>query len=362
MSEARPTVLITGGSGFIGSALARQFVERYAVISLDRPGQDRPPKGVDHIDVDLTDDESVRHALARVRSTRGPRLASVVHLAAYYDFSGEHSPRYDTVTVGGSRRLLRALRDLEVEQFVFSSTMLVHAPSEPGRRIDETWPLLPKWPYPESKVRTETLLRAERGTIPLVIMRIAGVYTDECRSPTISQQIRRIYERAPTATVYPGDLAHGQAFVHLDDVVDAIVRAIERRAALSGESVVLIGEPVTLSYAELQVAIGELVHGEDWHTGTIAKAVAKAGAWVQDVTPGVEDPFIKPFMVDLADDHYELDITRARDLLGWEPRRALRETLPRMVTALKDDPERFYKTNHLGTPPAQAADREEAAR
>ncbi len=56
-------------------------------------------------------------------------------------------------------------------------------------------------------------------------------------------------------------------------------------------------------------------------------------------------------MIERADDHYELDVTRARTLLGWEPRRSLRETLPKMVAALKENPARWYEENHLGPPP-----------
>jgi hypothetical protein len=41
--------------------------------------------------------------------------------------------------------------------------MLVHAPCEPGQQIDEDWPVDPKWDYPQSKVRTEQLIRAEHG-------------------------------------------------------------------------------------------------------------------------------------------------------------------------------------------------------
>jgi nucleoside-diphosphate-sugar epimerase len=137
--------------------------------------------------------------------------------------------------------------------------------------------------------------------------------------------------------LYPGDLAHGQAFVHLDDVVEAIVRTVERRADLPPDLPLLIGEPDTLGYGELQQTLGQLIHGEEWSTQTIPKALAKAGAWAQDALPIGEEPFIKPWMIDLADDHYALDIGRARTLLGWKPRRSLRTTLPRMVTALTAD-------------------------
>lgn len=45
-----------------------------------------------------------------------------------------------------------------------------------------------------------------------------------------------------------------------------------------------------------------------------------------------------------------LDIDRAQKMLDWEPKRSLRATLPRMVSALKSDPLRFYKKNKLEVP------------
>jgi len=135
----------------------------------------------------------------------------VVHLAAYYDFAGEPSPLYDEVTVRGTERLLRGLREFEVEQFIFSSTMLVHAPCEPGRRIDEKWPLEPKWDYPKSKVATEQLILAEHGATPVVLLRIAGVYDDDCHSIPIANQIALI-ERAQSATERCADRPLRQPF------------------------------------------------------------------------------------------------------------------------------------------------------
>jgi hypothetical protein len=65
--------------------------------------------------------------------------------------------------------------------------------------------------------------------------------------------------------------------------------------------------------------------------------------------PGA-DPFIRPWMIDRANDHYALDITRARTLLGWEPKRSLRETIPKMIAALKADPVAWYRENDLEAP------------
>lgn len=54
------------------------------------------------------------------------RVASVIHLAAYFDMTGEPSPLYRSVTIEGTAHLPAALGALPVEQFVYASTMLVH--------------------------------------------------------------------------------------------------------------------------------------------------------------------------------------------------------------------------------------------
>jgi nucleoside-diphosphate-sugar epimerase len=282
-------------------------------------------------------------ALSAVRRRHGNRIASVIHLAAYYDFSGAPSPLYEQVTVRGTERLLRALHSFEVEQFVFSSTMLVHAPCEPGQRIDENSPLDPAWEYPRSKAETERVIAAERARIPSVILRIAGVYDDVCHSVPLAQQIRRIYERRLTSHVFPGHLSHGQALIHLDDVVSLVLGLVERSRELPEELTILAGEPETLSYDELQHTFGRLIHDEPWTTHQIPKTLAKAGAWVQDAWPIGSDEFIKPWMIEHADDHYALDITRARTAAAWSPRLALRDALPRMVAALERDPAAWYR-------------------
>lgn len=350
MAADRETVVITGSSGLIGAALADRLDRGYDVVGFDRPGAPHPPAHIECVDLDVTSDESVRDGLRQVRERHGDRLASVVHLAAYYDFKGEPSDQYEEVTVRGTGRLLRGLRDFRVGQFVFSSTMLVHAPTEPGRPISEDSPLDPTWDYPQSKARTEKLIRRERGDIPVVLMRIAGVYTDRGDSIPLANQVQRIYEEHLTGHVYPAATSRGQAFVHLDDLLDAFVRAVERRAALPPETALLIGEAETMSYEELQEAFGRLIHGKDWATYRVPAAVAKAGAWVQDHLPFGPEPFIKPWMIDRAADHYELDISRARRLLGWEPRHSLRATLPRMVAALKRDPAGWYEAHELDPP------------
>lgn len=343
-------VLVTGSSGLIGSALTERLQQKYEVIGMDVEAPRSLPGGSQFLEVDLTEDDSVAKAMAQVRDRHGDAIASVVHLAAYYDFSGEESPLYEEITVRGTERLLREASLMKCEQFLFSSTLLVHQPCKPGERINEDWPLEPSWPYPESKIQTEDLIRSQHGSIPVVLLRIAGVYDDYCHSLPLSHQIQRIYERWMTSRVYPGDLDAGQALLHLEDLIHGIELAIEKRDRLPLETTLLLGEPETLSYGELQRELGRLIHEEEWETKKVPKPVAKAGAWVQEQNPFGEEPFIKPWMVDHTDDHYAIDVGRAQGLLGWGPSCSVREALPKMVEALKKDPVAWYKEHDLTGP------------
>jgi nucleoside-diphosphate-sugar epimerase len=348
---------MTGAGGKLGTALCGALRDDYRVIGLDLVDAGAAD---DSFHFDITSDDSVELALRKVRAAAGDRLAAVLHLAAYFDFTGEDSPLYREVNLKGTRRLLGALQDFGVERFIYSSTMLVHEPGDLGQRIDESAPIAPKWAYPQSKAATERVIEEARGSIPYLLLRLAGLYDEGTAVPTLSHQIARIYERTLKSRLYAGDIRAGQAFLHMDDAVAAIRAAIDRRADLPEGDAILVGEPEAMSYAELQDRVGQLIHGTDhWTTMQVPKPLAKAGAWLQSygepVVPDAidrgEKPFIRPFMVDMAEDHYDLNIERARERLSWKPKHRLRDELPRLIDALRKDPAGWYHANGI-TPPA----------
>ena len=346
----KKVVIVTGSSGLIGAPIVEQLAKQFRVVGFDKESSlSHPLPMAECISVDLTDDKSVHEAFERVRRGYGERIASVIHLAAFYDFSGKPSPLYEDLTVRGTERMLHELQQFQVGQFVFSSSMLVYAPNQPYERMKEDWPLEPKWAYPKSKVETEKLIHQKHGKIPAVILRIAGVYNDECHSIPIAHQVQRIYEKKLLGHLFPGDVTHGQSFIHLDDLVDTIVKVVEKRNHLPKETTILLGESETLSYQAIQDSFGQLLYGKDWETREIPKFVAKTGAWLENLVPGV-NPFIKPWMIDMADDNYTLDIHRAQKMIGWKPKHSLRRTLPKMAAFLKSDPAAWYHANKLTLP------------
>lgn len=343
----KEVIVITGSSGLIGTRLIDRLSDDYQIVGMDKKGNPFPPKEAEFIYFDITKKDSIRAAMERIRHAYGEKIAAVIHLAAYYDFSGEPSPLYEEVTEKGTRKFLELLQDYDVEQFVFSSTNLVYKPTEPGEKIDEDAPVESNWDYPESKENTEEIIRRNRGNIKATLLRLAGVYDEMCHSIPISHQIKRIYEEEFTSHFFSGDTSHGNVFLHMEDLLDAMEKTVNNRHSLAEEVAINIGEPETPSYQKLQDKIGRLIHGEEWETFEVPKPLAKAGAWSMDI---VGDPFIKPWMIDRADQHFELDISRAKDLLGWEPQHSLLAILPDMIENLKENPRKWYEENNLDMP------------
>lgn len=351
MNGTEELYLVTGSSGLLGHSLCHHFGSKnHLIVGFDRAGPPFPPPNTDCLFCDLTDDESVQKTLYMVKARYGAKIKAVFHLAAYYDFNGKDSHLYKDLTVGGTRRMLRELQQFDVGQFIFSSSMLVYKPNMPGEKLTEESLVEANWQYPQSKIDTENLLQEVRGNIPVVSLRIAGVYSDICQSIPIAHQIQRIYEKKLEGHLYSGDINVRQSFVHLADLAEAFEALIRHASNLPAYSVFNIGEVDAMSYDELQCEIGQFLHGEDWKTLKIPKPIAKAGAWMEDNLPTEEKPFIKPWMIDHADDNYEVNIDKARQVLGWKPSHSLRKTLPMMLEGLKVDPIKWYHLNKLHPP------------
>lgn len=347
-TEDKPNLAISGGCGLIGSRTVRALAPRYRVFLLDAVDwpEEELPEDAELLEVDLTRDEAVAETLETLHRRTDGRLASFVHLAAYYDFSGADSPLYEELTVEGTRRLARGLESFDVEQFVFSSTLLVMEPVESGETLSEESPTEGEWPYPESKLAAEAVLDDESGSMPVVSLRLAGAYDEDGHSPPLCQHIRRIYEKELESYLFPGDDSHGQPYVHLDDIVTCLVKTVDGRRDLGEREIFLVAEPDVMSHHELQETLGELIHGREWPTIRVPKSFAKTGAWLEEKVLG-QEMFIKPWMVDLADDHYPVSIEKARSRLGWEPDRRLPEVLPEMVRRMKEDPEAWFERNSV---------------
>lgn len=343
----KPIILITGACGRIGKSIMKRFADTYTIIATDNETSEEV-EVENYFQMDITNSDMVEKCLEKIKQKFGNTIDSVIHLVAYYSFGDQDWEKYQRITIKGTEQLILNLKkNFQVKQFIFSSTLLVYKPCQQGEKIKEDSPLKPEWEYPKSKVISEQILYEENQDVHLVIFRIAGCYDDYCNSIPISHQIKRINENQLRKNFFPGNINHKTPFLHLDDLADAFFNAVEKRNELPHEVVINLGEPKSYSYDSLQKRLGKLILDKEFTTYSVPKFLAKTVSWIENQLPIHPKPFIQPWMIDIADANYDIDISLAKKLLDWTPKRDIYNTLPLMVEELKKNPAQWYKDHQL---------------
>ena len=249
MTTERPT-LVTGATGFVGSAVARALAARgHALRLLVRPGSDRRNlAGIDAETVtgDLTDPASLARAAAGCRF--------VFHVAADYRIWVPNPDAMLRANLEGTRSMLRAAAEAGAERIVYCSSVAALATSTDGTPVTEATPVDPGAivsTYKRSKYLAEQAARdLAREGAPIVIVNPAAPVGPRDIKPTPTGQM--ILDAAAGRT--PAYVDTGLNIVHVDDVAEGHALALERGRI--GESYILGGENLTLR--DLLTLIAEL--------------------------------------------------------------------------------------------------------
>ncbi len=287
--------LITGGAGFIGSHLGRRLVElggRVRVLDdLSGGVRENVPAGAELIQASILDAPALKRAVAGCRY--------VFHEAAMVSVpeSVDKPEECMRVNVLGTERVLSAAKAAGVQRVVFAASAAAYGnnPSLPSRETDvpDCWS-----PYAMSKVAGEHLLAVFSrcyglSTVSLRYFNIFGPRQnpDSPYAAVISAFVKAL--RAGRRVTIHGDGKQTRDFTYVENVVEANLSAAGRPRRLMGE-VVNIGTGVRTDLLTVLARLAEELGAE----GTPEFGPSRAG----DVRDSVAD------------------ISRARELLGYEPR------------------------------------------
>jgi UDP-glucose 4-epimerase len=244
----KPTILVTGGAGYIGSHAARQLVAAgHRVVVLDnlfRGHRAAVPREARFAQLDLSQTELLTQLL------KDEGVTGVMHFAAltYVGESVEQPLWYYQNNLAGTVSLLRAMEEAGVKRLVFSSTAATYG-IPPKLPIVETTPQLPINPYGWSKRFVEQVLidkaaaRPDFACVGLRYFNVAGCAEDgsigEDHDPEthlIPLVLQAALRRRKAITVFGTDYptADGTCirdYVHVDDLCRAHLLALDRMVA-----------------------------------------------------------------------------------------------------------------------------------
>ncbi|OGR83613.1 MAG: dTDP-glucose 4,6-dehydratase [Elusimicrobia bacterium RIFCSPLOWO2_01_FULL_54_10] len=289
-------LLVTGGSGFIGSNFIRYWQARHAqdeLVNLDlltyaASGDDAPSNGARSklrlIKGDIADPATVRRAMKGVKA--------VVHFAAetHVDRSIQNSQIFLKTNVLGTHTLLEAARQNGIQKFVYISTDEVYGSIEKGS-FTEYSQLRPNSPYAASKASGDLICRSYWVThnLPVMVTRCCNNYGPyQFPEKVIPLFITNLIE-GKKVPLY-GDGMNVREWIHALDHARAIERVMEA------------GEPGEI----YNIGTGQEIPNVEL-AGKILKALGKGGESIERVKDRPGHDF-----------RYSLDSSKLKKL-GWSP-------------------------------------------
>ena len=325
------TILVTGATGFVGSAVARRLVgQGFEVRVLVRPESDR--RNIEGLDVDvatgdLADRVSLNGAL------KG--CTALFHAAADYRLWTRDPERMFATNVDGTRDVLRAAAEAGATRIVYTSSVAVLGVRAEGEPADEGTPVTFAdmiGPYKQSKFRAEAEVRrlvADEG-LPVVIVNPSMPVGPGDVKPTPTG--RMIVEAASGRM--PAYVDSGLNVVHVDDVATGHLLAFERGKL--GERYVLGGEDMSLReiLGTVAAAAGRRPPRLRLPHGLVLPVAYAAEAWTR--LSGGREPFATVDGVRMARKRMYFSSAKARHALGYDPGPA-RDALGDAVAWFRDN-------------------------
>lgn len=311
-------VLVTGAAGFVGSAVVAQLLalKSYDVrraIHKSRNAVD--PKTEDIFVAELAPDTDWTPGLLGVKV--------VVHAAARVHIMGSQEARsssaYRQVNVGGTLNLARQAAASGVQRFVFISSVKVHGQeSSPSLPFRETQICRPPDAYALSKLEAEQGLQkiSNETGMEVVIVRPPLVYGVGVRA-NFAALMRTVALGIPLPI---GRVDNLRSLVALDNLVDFIVVCIQHPAAANQAFLISDGEDVSTPQLIQRIANAM---GINAHTIPVPLVLLKVAAFA----------FGKKTSMQRLCSNLQVDISKARNILGWEPLIGVDEGLRRALAS-----------------------------
>jgi dTDP-glucose 4,6-dehydratase len=304
-----PTAVVTGGAGFLGSHLSDALLKKgMRVICVDNLDTGNLAN-IDHLRGDSY--TFVNHDLTQHLTIEEP-VDFVYHLASPASPIDYLRLPLHTLKVGsyGTHNAL-GLAKIKRARFLLASTSEVYGDPQIHPQQETYWgnvnPIGPRGVYDEAKRYAEALTMAyhRQQGVDTCIVRIFNTYGPRMRphdGRAIPTFVRQALEGKPL-TVF-GDGSQTRSFCYVDDLIRGLILLAESEEHLP----VNIGNPEEMTLLELAQAVVKA-------TGSQSKIVFEA-------LP-VDDPQVR-----------QPDITRARQVLGWEPKVGLDDGLARLLDSL----------------------------
>lgn len=306
-------VLITGGTGFIGSRLAlRCLAEGHEVAVLGQENTDAESSNRRHLEAQgaevITASVTDRERLFAVMQG----VERVYHLAAAQHEANVPDQHFWEVNVTGTQHLLDASVKAGVKRFIHGSTIGVYGAASSGI-IDEQSPLQPDNIYGETKLEGEKRVLRQRDQLPVVIVRISETY-----GPGDYRLLKLFKAIQKRVFLMVGNGQNVHHLIYIDDLVEGLILAATVTSAV-GETFVLAGKETLTTDEMVRTIAAQLgTHIPTWRA-PLPLLQAAATVLEKSLPPlGIQPPLHRR-RLDFFRKSFVMSSEKADKLLGFAP-------------------------------------------
>ena len=346
---ARQTVLITGASGFIGTALIARLSKQYYTIGIDKILRKDRDSSVLWYKADISDKKLLRDVFREIKVKTSGRIDYVFHLAAFYDMTNRESWMYRESNQNGTRYLLDNLIPFNVKNFIFSSSTVVFKPTMGDDKLNEDSDLSSFIRYGNSKIEGEKIISEYKEKIKATIFRLSAVYSQDCRSIPLANQIAFIWKRCFGYRILPGKGEGGISYIHIEDVLDAFEKSMLMAKEIDSGSIMILSEENLISNNELCALIFREIYGKNLNLIHLPGWAVWLCIYIASNFHSLtgRSYFFKPWMLKLTDRKYRFNIDKAKRTLKWQPKYQLEPHIAIIIKNLKSNSRRWLAANNI---------------
>jgi nucleoside-diphosphate-sugar epimerase len=346
-----PSVIVTGASGFVGRHVIEHLRDDYRIFGIARRSQRRA--GVEEhpnvvwLEADIAERAQLDAVFRTIAESGGADY--IIHLAAYYDFTGLDHPEYMRTNVTGLRNVLDLCTGLPLRRFIFASSLAASRFPPDGRALTESSPPDGEHIYARTKRLGEEMLNEYQQAFPTVTVRLAALFSDWCEYPPLFVLLNSWFSGLWNANIVAGRGLTAIPYLHVHDVVTFLRRVLEAGPDLTPGEVLIASGDGAVSHRELFSTTTLAYEGKRRDPRYVPKPMCRAGLWGLDVLGRVlgQRPFERPWMASYIDQEMRVDSAMTRRLLNWNPRPrlGLLRRVPFLIEHLKTDPHEWIARN-----------------
>lgn len=318
-------ILVTGSSGFLGSAICADLSRDHHIIGMDcrepSAALQRGSRDAQWQIMDISDGAGVNGFFDNLDAS-GRRIDFVIHMAAFYHFGQHWLPEHDRVNIQGLKNILEGACRLGTQRFIFAGSIASLPPPPLGGALTEESSPCTATAYTRSKTLGESLLAQYSDRMPTLALRISGVFSDWCELPPLYSLMKMWSKPHLMGRMVPGRGMTGFPFIHRLDLVQCVRQIIRRHEYLAPSEVLFASPPGCTIHNELFGVIREAC-GAHFSVKPIfvSPSLARIVLFVKNRIKVIlgRKRYERRWMMDYVDTPLVVDTTYTRQKLQWTP-------------------------------------------